>query len=110
MTTASPSFQHFARYNNVGGKCLSHDFEMDCTPTDKAWTALQILAVNPSEEILEHDLEVFKDFLRAEILPVFARSTRRLEDIQASMSIVLQSFAHHGLIKSVDLFLMTDYT
>ena len=47
---------------------------------------LQILAVKPSEEVVQHGLEVFKNFLRAEILPVFARSTRRLEDIQASPS------------------------
>ncbi len=48
--------------------------------------AVQILAVKPSEEVVEHGLEVFKNFLRAEILPVFARSTRRLEDIQASLT------------------------
>ena len=43
---------------------------------------LQILAVNPSEEIQQHGLELFKNFLRSEILPIFARSTSRLEDIQ----------------------------
>ena len=43
---------------------------------------MQILAVNPIAEVEEHGLELFKTFLRAEILPVFTRSTRRLEDIQ----------------------------
>jgi len=43
---------------------------------------LQILAVDPPKELEEHGMETFKNFLRAEILPIFTRTTRRLEDVQ----------------------------
>lgn len=56
---------------------------------------MQILAVDPPKEVLaENGLETFKNFLRAEILPIFTRSTRRLEDVQVGGTFSPQITAH----------------
>ena len=43
---------------------------------------LQILATDAPALVDEYGSELFKNFLRAEILPVFARHSRRIEDLQ----------------------------
>ena len=46
---------------------------------------LQILAAQLTPELRQHGAEAFSNFMRAEILPTFGRSTCQLEDFEVKI-------------------------